>query len=143
MNCQNLTNSFFCFFYQSNHAKFSEQLKKLHTCEEFGAQLRIYFWHLLMNLKNKYLLKILLKWTNKKQNDFNIYNAPHFLKEMKRNTQIYHYFTPVYHKSWWHDLQVLRYRAWLAEIGNFRSFFALLPTLKLKKINILKKLLEI
>ena len=27
--------------------------KKSHTCEEDGAQLRISFWHLLMNLKNK------------------------------------------------------------------------------------------
>ena len=28
--------------------------KKLHTWEEGGAHLRISFWHLLMNLKNKY-----------------------------------------------------------------------------------------
>ena len=27
--------------------------KKSHTCEEGGAQLRISFWHLLMNLKSK------------------------------------------------------------------------------------------
>ena len=32
-------------------------LKKSHTCEEAGAHLGISFWHLLMNLKNKYLLK--------------------------------------------------------------------------------------
>ena len=31
--------------------------KKLHTCEEGGAQLRISFWHLLMNLKNNLLFK--------------------------------------------------------------------------------------
>ena len=31
-------------------------MKKSYTCEG-GAQLRISFWHLLMNLKNKYLLK--------------------------------------------------------------------------------------
>ena len=30
-------------------------------------------------------------------------------------------------KSWWYDLQFLRYRAKHTEIGNFRSFFALLP----------------
>ena len=35
-----------------------------------------------MNLKNKYLLKKLLKWANKKQNNFNIYNAA-FLKQNK------------------------------------------------------------
>ena len=28
-------------------------LKKSHTCEEGGAHIRIYFWHLLINLKNK------------------------------------------------------------------------------------------
>ena len=30
-----------------------EIYKKSHTCEEGGAHLRISFWHLLMNLKNK------------------------------------------------------------------------------------------
>ena len=34
----------------------SENLeKKSHTCGESGAQLRISFWQLLMNLKNNYL----------------------------------------------------------------------------------------
>ena len=32
-------------------------LIKNHTCEEGGGHLRISFWHLLMNLKNKLLLK--------------------------------------------------------------------------------------
>ena len=31
--------------------------KKLHSCEEGGSQLRISVWHLLINLKNNYLLK--------------------------------------------------------------------------------------
>ena len=35
--------------------------KKSHTCEEGWAQLRISSWHLLMNLKNKYLFEKLLK----------------------------------------------------------------------------------
>ena len=30
---------------------------KSHTCEEGGAHFRISFWHSLMNLKNKELLK--------------------------------------------------------------------------------------
>ena len=38
----------------------------------------------------------------------------------------YHYFTPVYKKSQWYDLQFLRYRAWQTNISNFRSFFTLL-----------------
>ena len=33
---------------------------KNHTREKGGAQLRTSFWHLLMNLKNNYLLKKLL-----------------------------------------------------------------------------------
>ena len=28
---------------------------------------------------------------------------------LKKNTWRYHYFTPVYQKSWWYDLQFLRY----------------------------------
>ena len=31
--------------------------KKSHTCEEGVKHLRNSFWHLLMNLKNNYLLK--------------------------------------------------------------------------------------
>ena len=38
--------------------KVQESSKKSHICEDGGAHLRISFWHLLMNLKNKYLLKI-------------------------------------------------------------------------------------
>ena len=41
----------------------------------------------------------------------------HVLKNMKKHLR-YHYFTLVYQKSWWHDLQFLRYRAWQTEIGN-------------------------
>ena len=43
------------------------------------------FSHLLMNLKNKYLLEKLLKWANKKQNNFNIYNSA--LKKRKEETK--------------------------------------------------------
>ena len=39
--------------------------KKSHTCEEGGVQLIISFKYLLMNLKNNYLFKKLLKWNNK------------------------------------------------------------------------------
>ena len=38
-----------------------------------------------MNLNNKYLIKKLLKWANKKQNNFNIYNAA-FKEKRKRKT---------------------------------------------------------
>ena len=45
---------------------------------------RISFWHLLVNLKNKYLFKKVLKWANKEQNNFNIYNAA--LKKNRKST---------------------------------------------------------
>ena len=61
--------------------------KKSHTCEEGGAQLRISFWHLLMNLKNTYLLKKLLKWNNKKQNNSKIYML-HFIKQIRKHLEI-------------------------------------------------------
>ena len=62
-------------------------IQKSHTCEEGWAQLRISFCHLLMNLKNKYLLQKLLKWANKKQNNFNIYNVA-FLKKIKKEKHL-------------------------------------------------------
>ena len=40
--------------------------KNSHTCKQGGANLRISFWQLMVNLKSKYLLKKLLKWANKK-----------------------------------------------------------------------------
>ena len=45
----------FLLFYPPNNLKNQnfEKMKKSHTCEEGGAHLRISFWHLLMNLKNK------------------------------------------------------------------------------------------
>ena len=62
-------------------------MKRSHTSEEGGAHLRISFWYLLMNLKNK-LLKKLLKWDNKEQNNFNIYNvASFFLKKRKERKE--------------------------------------------------------
>ena len=64
----------------------------------------------------------------------------YFLKKLRKNICRYHYFTPVYQKSWWYDLQFLRYRVWQTEIGNYGSFFdLLLLPLKTWKIRILKK----
>ena len=75
---------------QTNHGWEKILKKKSHTCEEGGAHLRISFWHLLMNFKNKQLLKKQLKCTNKKQNNFNIYNVG-FFKTIQKNTCRYHY----------------------------------------------------
>ena len=95
------------------------------------AHLTISCWHLLINMKSNYLLKKQLEWANKKHKNFNIYNV--VLKREKKNTWRYHCFTPVYQKSWWYDLQFLRYRALQTETGNFGSFFALLPPSKAEK----------
>ena len=62
--------------------------KKSHTCEEGGAHLRISVWHLLMTLKNNYLLKKLLKWANIKCKNFNIYNAVFFKKYKEKYLEI-------------------------------------------------------
>ena len=48
---------------------------KNHTCDEGGAHFRISFCQLLINLKHNYLLRKLLKWTNKKCKNFNIHIA--------------------------------------------------------------------
>ena len=48
-------------------------IEKSHTCEEGGTHPRISVWHLLMNLKNNYSFKKLLKRANKKCECFNIY----------------------------------------------------------------------
>ena len=39
-------------------------------------------------------------------------------KKIKENTWPYNYYTLVYQKSWWSDLQLLRYRVRETEIGN-------------------------
>ena len=62
-------------------------LKKSHTCEG-ETNLKISVCHLLMNLKNNFLFKKVLKWANKKCMNFNIYN---FVS--KKNTWRY-IFTP-------------------------------------------------
>ena len=52
------------------------------------AHLRISIWHLLINLKNNYLLKKLLKWANKKYKNFNICNVVFFQKKSKTRGDI-------------------------------------------------------
>ena len=89
-----------CTFLKLNHCYifleyYLKKSKKSHTCEEGGAHFRISFWHLLMNLKNKYLFKKLLKWVNKKQNNFNIYNVTFFLKNKEKQLEISLFYTCV------------------------------------------------
>ena len=74
----------------------SKRKKKNHT--HVKKVWHISFWHLLVNLKNNYLLKKLLKWVDKKCKNFNIYNVA-FSKNNKEKYLQYHYFTPMYQKS--------------------------------------------
>ena len=46
--------------------------------------------------------------------------------KIKDNTWRY-YFTPMYQKSWWYDLQFLRYGTWQTESSNFGSFLPFHP----------------
>ena len=59
---------------------------KSHTCEVGGAHPRNSVRHLLMNLKNNYLSKKLLKWANKKCKYFNIYIKKYKKKQNQRKT---------------------------------------------------------
>ena len=84
----------------SKNISIKVNIKKSHTCEEGEVHLRISFFlfiFLLMNLKNNYLLKKLLKWANKTQKNFNIYNVS-FFKKITKTTERFHYFTLVYKK---------------------------------------------
>ena len=63
--------------------------------------------------------------------------APFFLK--KKKIWRYHYLTPVYQKSWWYDLQLLRYRVWQTGIGSYGSFFPFYHPKNQKKSELKKK----
>ena len=58
---------------QSIYNSFIQEMRrKNHTCEERGPHFKTSVWHLLMNLKNNYLLKTVLKQVNKKWKNFRI-----------------------------------------------------------------------
>ena len=70
-------------------------------------------------LEKQIIIKKLLKWANKKQNIFNIYNVV-FKKYIYKEK---HWQISLSKSQY--DLQFLRYKAKHTEIGNFRSFFTL------------------
>ena len=80
----------------------------------------------IYELEKQLFIKKTVKWANKKCKNFNIYNVVFFQTNKEKHWR-YHYFTSPYQKSWWYDLQFLRYRVRQTEIGNDGSFFALLP----------------
>ena len=93
-------------------------MKKVGHTSEFLFS--IYWWAW------KTIIKKTDKCANKKCENFNIYNVL-LSKKIKKNTWRYHHFRSLHQKSWSYDLQFLGYRVWQTEIGNFGSFFALLP----------------
>ena len=99
-------------------------MEKSHTCVEGGAHLGISVWHLLINLRNNYLLK---NWWSgpKKCKNFNIYVA--FFPKVEKYTLRYD-FTHVHLKCSWYDLQFLRIIVWKTKIGNYGSVFVLLTS---------------
>ena len=125
--------SILCNF-QENYWTKLENLKKAHICKEGGPHLRITVWHSFMDLKNNYLLKKLLKgWI--------LIFTMLYLKKRKKNTWRYYYFIlrtknpdDMIYSSWDN-------RVWQTEIGNYGSFFTLLPPplLKTQQIRNLKK----
>ena len=82
-----------------------------------------FFLAFIDELEKQLFIKNLLKWANKKSKNFNInYNAVFKKLKIKKNAWRYHYFAPVYQKSWY-NLKFLRFRAWWTEIGNFWIVF--------------------
>ena len=65
--------------------------------QKMWAHLRSSVWHLLINLKNNYLFKKLMKLANK--NLRIVIFTMFFLKRIKKKPWRSHYFIPVYQKS--------------------------------------------
>ena len=96
-------------------------------------------WGTPQNLKNKYSLKKLLKWANKKQNNLNIYNVA-LKKKIKKNTQRNNYqnLNDMIYSSW--DIEQNRLK--LVILGHFLSFYPL-KSQNIKSFEKWKNLVEI
>ena len=58
-------------------------MKKSHTCEEGGVQLRISFWHLLMNFENPEKLEFKKKKKNGEDNPIRLWHMKN--KDMRQS----------------------------------------------------------
>ena len=121
-----------------------------HICEEGGSHLRISLWHLMMTLKNNYLLKKLLKWANKQCKNFNIYNVVFFYKKNERKIPgdiiILHMCTKNLDGMIYNSWDIWRARLQLVILGYFLTSPSPSVPLKLEKSEFKKKwkkLLEI
>ena len=99
--------------------------RKNHTQRKWGTPQNLCL-AFIYELEKQLFIKKTVKSANTKCKNFNIYNVVFFQTNKEKHWR-YHYFTSPYQKSWWYDLQFLRYRVRQTEIGNDGSFFALLP----------------
>ena len=108
-----------------------------HICEEGGSHLRISLWHLMMTLKNNYLLKKLLKWANKQCKNFNIYNVVFFYKKNERKIPgdiiILHMCTKNLDGMIYNSWDIWRARLQLVILGHFLTSPSPSVPLKLEK----------
>ena len=72
-------------------------IKKIHTHVEKVGTSQNFCLVIIDELEKQLFIKKLLKLTNKKYKNFNIYNL--VFKKIKKSTKGYHYFTPLYQKS--------------------------------------------
>ena len=91
-----------------------------------------FFLVFIDELEKQIIIKKLLKWANKKQNNFNIYNVVFFKEKIKKNTCRYHYQNPddMIYSSWDIEQNIMK----LVILGHFLPFY---PH-KTPKIEILK-----
>ena len=85
-------------------------------------------------------------WSGSRKNvRISIFTLSYFFRKKIKNIWRYHYFTPVYQKSWWYDLQVLEIcdRLKLLIMGHSLPFYFPLKNQKNKILKKWKKLLEI
>ena len=91
------------------------------TCEKCQAYLRISDCHLLMNLKNNYLLKELLKWANKNCKNIDIYNVDII------TTWRFYTCVPKILMIWSTVLEIKSVTDWNWHFGNYESFLPFHP----------------
>ena len=105
-----------------------------------------FVWHLLMKLKNNYLLKKLLKWNNKNVRIL-IFKCSIFLKNKEKHLEIPLFYTflctMIRYNMIWYDmiwltvLECNRRKLVMVIIGHFLPFI-LPPPLKTKKYEFLQ-----
>ena len=103
------------------------------TCEEGGAHLRISVWHLLMNLKNNYLLKNC--WSGPIKVRILIFTMLHFFKKNKEKHLLFYTCVPRILMIWSTFFEIKSVTELFVILGHFCP----LTLLTTQKIKILKK----